>query len=155
DDLGHADLDSAGRRVARLRASGVTLAPDESARLAAQSAQLVGPPARVFEGDALPGAWRVADPSLVHVVPRSHQLTVEPPVPGAVPMLPLAGGGRGLTVTIDGEVVRTEWGSNIRFRLGPRDRDAPGGVELEIGARGGGGVYHRDYICFGTYPSGK
>ena len=59
-----------------------------------------------------------------------------------------------VVVRIEAEVTRMEWASNLVFRLGPRDRDAPGAIEVEIGARGGGRVYRRGYRCAGAYPSG-
>ncbi len=153
DDLQHVAFIDAGRRLAELRATGLNLEPDQRARLDALRAQLPGVATPVFDGDRVAAPWHVRDPSLVHVVPRSRRLTVETLVPGVVASLPLRGGERGLAVVLDADVTRMEWASNLVIRLGPRDRRVPGGVEVEIGALGGGNVYRREYWCRGTFPS--
>jgi hypothetical protein len=146
DDLRHAAFAEASHRVEELRRSGLSLTTGEANRLSRQVDQLIGPPQAVFSGDRLPSPWRVVDPSLVHVVPGSHQLTIETLAPGVVASLPLVGGERGITVTIDADVDRTEWSSTTFFRLAPRGRSAPG-IDVGIEGAGGGRVYQRVYVC--------
>jgi hypothetical protein len=77
DDLAHVALTDAAQRVVRLRASGIALTAGEEAKLGVLVEQLPGVPRAIFAGESLTNIWRVHDPALAHVVPRSGELTVE------------------------------------------------------------------------------
>jgi|GEM_PF-2409062 len=153
DDLAHGALLEGLDRATRLRASALPRSPADEARLHELELQLPSPPRAVFGGAGLDPAWRIVDPSLVQVDAGANQLVVETLTPGVVAALALTTGGRGVVVTIDAEVTRMEWASNLHVRLAPRDPTRPGAIEIELGARGGGRFYRRGYRCGGTYPS--
>jgi len=135
------------RRVIDEASRSAALTDEERARLVAMRSELEIAPLPLFTGEPLAGPWRVLDPSLAHVVPGSRRLTVETLVPGAVVSLPLVRSAALVTLAFDAEVTRTEWAGSVRVRLGPRDRARPGAIFVEIGGRGGGGIYQRRTLC--------
>jgi hypothetical protein len=132
-------IDDAGRSSA--------LTDEERARLVALRSELEVSPLPLFTGDPLARPWRVLDPTLVHVIPGSRRLAVETLVPGPVVSIPLVRSAALVTLAFDAEVIRTEWAGGVRVRLGPRDRSRPGAIFVEIGGRGGGGIYQRRTLC--------
>jgi Protein kinase domain/FG-GAP-like repeat len=120
---------------------------DERARLVALQGELDDAPLPLFTGGPLEPPWRVVDPTLVHVGPASQQLEVETLMPGVIASVPLRRGEGLLAMTMTADITRTEWAGSLVVRLGPRDRGAPGAIEVEISGRGGGGIYRRVTFC--------
>ncbi len=125
----------------------VLLTDDERARLRVLRGELAIAPLPLFTGEPLALPWHVGDPTLVHVVPGSQRLAVETLTTTTVASMPLVRSAGLVTLAFDAEIVRTEWAGSVRVRLGPRDRNAPGAVFIEIGGRGGGGIYRRRQLC--------
>lgn len=123
------------------------LTAEERARLQLLRDQLEVTPLPLYDGDALGAAWRVGDPALIHVVPGSGRLTVQTLVKQVVASVPLVRSGELITLSLDLEVLRTEWAGHLLVRLGPRDRNQPGEVVFEVSGQGGGGLYRRHRGC--------
>ena len=147
------ELAEAARLFQELDGAAALLTPAERARLAALRDELATRRQVIFDGGELGSGWRIADPAFVHVVPGARKVSVETLVPGPVAALPLTRGDEVVTVAITAQVTRTEWAGSLVFRVGPRDRSGPGAIEVEIGGRGGGGIYQRAFACRGRYPS--
>ncbi len=138
---------AAARRLVDEATTAATLTVAERARLAVLRDELAVAPLLVFAGEPLAPPWRVHDPALVNVVPGSRRLTVETLVPGPVVSMALTRKADLVTLAFDAEITRTEWAGSVRVRLGPSDRTAPGAVFVEIGGRGGGGIFQRRRLC--------
>jgi hypothetical protein len=135
------------RRIIDEASRASALTDEERARLVTLRSELEVTPLPLFTGEALARPWRVHDPTLVHVVPGTRRLAVETLVPGPVASMPLVRSAALVTLSFDAEITRTEWAGSVRVRLGPRDRSRPGAIFVEMGGRGGGGIYQRRTMC--------
>jgi predicted Ser/Thr protein kinase len=137
----------ARQRATELRVEmGHSMTKEQRNRLAALDVELAGAGTVLF-GGALHPAWHVLDPTLMHVPPGSRELALETLTPDTVATVPLQRGGGALTLSITGQITRTDWAGDLTFRLEPRDATQASSVQFKVGAVGGGDIHHRRFAC--------
>jgi predicted Ser/Thr protein kinase len=104
-----------------------------------------------FDGPLAPG-WQVQEPLALRVDPVRDELVVDATAElGELATFPIVLTGEPLTLEIDLEVERAEWGARVAVALRPRDGGPPA-LSLGVGGGGGGGYLQRSTVLSGAVP---